>query len=78
MSMSEMIPRMNDDQLATLRGNAERLEQSGTARQRADAAELIPMIAAELAERLARKPAPVKKPRAKKVKVEAAPEAAAA
>ncbi|HEX8233325.1 MAG TPA: hypothetical protein VF559_08280 [Caulobacteraceae bacterium] len=71
MSMSEMIPRMNDDQLATLRGNAVRLEQSGTGKQRTDAAELLPLIAAEVAERIARKPAPVKKARVKKVKAAA-------
>jgi hypothetical protein len=76
MSMSEMIPRMNDDQLATLRGNAVRLEQSGTDRQRTDAAELLPLIAAEVAERIAKKPVPVKKPRVTK-KAKAAEAAAA-
>jgi hypothetical protein len=65
MSIAERLPTMVDAELVTLRANALRLEAAGGA-QMAKAAELLPLIDAEIAERLARKPpkAPPK-PRAK-------------
>ena len=39
-----------------MRANAVRLADSGAPKQKADAAELLPAIEAELAERLAKKP----------------------
>lgn len=68
MSMADLIPTLDDEGLANLRANAQRLENSGVARQAEQAAALLPLIDAELAERLSRLPpkAPPK-PRAKKV-----------
>jgi hypothetical protein len=51
-----------------LRDNAARLSQSGSAKQRADAERLMPLVEAELAERKARAPAPVRKPPVRKAK----------
>ncbi|ROP99967.1 hypothetical protein EDC65_1762 [Stella humosa] len=56
------LPQLPDDDLQTLSMNAERLEQNGTAGQKAQAAAMLPAIRAALAERAAAKP-PVK-PRA--------------
>lgn len=68
MSMADLIPTLDDEGLANLRANAQRLENSEIARQAEQAAALLPLIDAELAERLSRVPpkAPPK-PRAKKV-----------
>ncbi|MBP7650927.1 MAG: hypothetical protein KBF34_11635 [Phenylobacterium sp.] len=68
MSMADLIPTLDDEGLANLRANAQRLEGSGVARQAEQASALLPLIEAELAERLSRVPpkAPPK-PRAKKV-----------
>lgn len=66
------LPAMTDDALATLRANAERLENSGTPPQRTAAAALLPAIRAEVAARVVARP-----PRAKpaKPRVKAAPKA---
>ena len=56
MSMSDRIPGMSDPDLATLHANAQRLEQSGAPAQQKAAAEMLPLIAAELAERESKKP----------------------
>lgn len=68
MSMADLIPTLDDEGLANLRANAQRLESSEVARQAEQASALLPLIDAELAERLSRVPpkAPPK-PRAKKV-----------
>ena len=51
MSVLEMIPTMADDALGNLRANAARLERAGSSAQRAQAAQLLPVIEAELASR---------------------------
>ena len=51
MSVLEMIPTMADDALGNLRANAARLERAGPSAQRAQAAQLLPVIQAELASR---------------------------
>ena len=56
MNMLERIPEMTDQELATLHGNAQRLESAGAPAQQKAAAEMLPAINAELAEREARKP----------------------
>lgn len=60
MAIQDLIPAMEDKDLATLRGNAHRLEASGSAKQQAAASDLLPLIDAEIATRKAR--APVKTP----------------
>jgi hypothetical protein len=79
MTLADMIPNLDDKELATLRDNARRLEASGAGRQQQQAAEAMPLIEAELAARLALKP-PKKtaKPRLTKAAKEAAAAAAAA
>jgi hypothetical protein len=49
--MTAKIPTMDDASLAVLHGNAERLQQSGTAAQKSAASALMPAIEAELASR---------------------------
>ena len=61
MTMADLIPTMHDADLTSLRANAERLEATGTDKQKRDAAELLPLISAEIAERKAK--APPKAPR---------------
>lgn len=67
MAISDLIPTMDDQALANLRANAQRLAVSGAARQQTDAAALIPLIEAEVADRIARKPAKAVKPKAVRV-----------
>ena len=57
MSIDERIPSLTDQELANLQSNALRLADSGSAKQKADADRLMPLIQAELAERRARAPA---------------------
>ena len=80
MSMVDRIPGMSDADLASLHANAQRLETEGTTPgQKAAAAEMLPVIAAELAQRQAAKPKPAAKPRktaAKKTAKKTAPDAA--
>lgn len=61
MSIEERIPALSDKDLATLQDNALRLQQTGVAKQKNEAERILPLIEAELAERRARKPAPVRK-----------------
>ena len=70
MSMADLIPTLHDADLASLQSNAERLETTGTDKQKRDAAELLPLIAAELADRKAK--APPKPPRKTPVRKKAA------
>ena len=56
MTMADLIPTMADADLVSLNGNAQRLEITGTAKQQRDAAELLPLIAAEIADRKAKAP----------------------
>lgn len=58
MTLAERIPGYDDAELKSLRDNAQRLEQTGTASQQRAAAELLPAIQAELEARLALKPKP--------------------
>jgi hypothetical protein len=46
VTIEERIPEMTDKELENLRGNAERLVQSGSAKQQAEAARLLPIIEA--------------------------------
>jgi len=55
MTLAERIPDLDDDALKTLRANAHRLQAEGGRRQE-EAAMLLPLIDAELAERQARNP----------------------
>ncbi|MEO6339263.1 MAG: hypothetical protein ABIO39_04420 [Caulobacteraceae bacterium] len=56
MAIQDLIPVMEDKDLVTLRGNARRLETTGSAKQQAAATELLPLIEAEMATRKARLP----------------------
>lgn len=58
MVIDERLPGMSDNELATLRSNAERLLQTGVAKQKNEAERLIPLIHAEQAERRAKAPPP--------------------
>ena len=60
MDVASRLPSMTDQQLATMLGNAERLGLAGTNKQKGEAARLMPLIQAEIEERKARAPAPVK------------------
>lgn len=81
MALADMIPTMSDPDLKALRVNAARLSEHGAAQQQTAATDILPVIDAEMADRAARNPKPVKaapKPRAKKkVAVEADAEAEA-
>ena len=61
MTMADRIPGMSDQDLRTLHANAERLQRDGKPGPQAAAGELLPLIAAEMAQREAAKPAPAKK-----------------
>ena len=55
MDLLAKLPEMSEDALANLRNNAKRLQQTGTAAQRSDAAALLPAVEAEIgARRLAK------------------------
>ena len=71
MAIADMLPTMDDSALASLRVNAARLQDSAAGAQQKQAALLLPLIDAELAERDARKPPKpprVTKPRVRAVK----------
>lgn len=53
MSITDMIPTLDDTALANLRINATRLEASGVGSRQKEAALLLPLIDAELATRKA-------------------------
>lgn len=55
MDLVAKLPAMEDDALAVLHENAERLEQTGTKAQSSAAAALMPALEAELANRRAAK-----------------------
>ena len=64
MDMATRLPSLTDQQLATMLGNAERLGQSGSNKQKSEATRLIPLIQAEIEERRARAPEkPARRPR---------------
>ncbi len=75
MNLAEKLPGMADTDLKSLLANARRLEVSGAPRQQGDAANLIPLIEAEMKRR---KPAPAPKAprRVAAPKVAKAPKAA--
>ena len=60
MDMAAKLPSMTDQQLATMLGNAQRLGHAGTNKQKGEAQRLMPLIQAEIDDRKARAPAPVK------------------
>ena len=63
--LADMIPAMSDPDLKALRANAARLSESGSAVQMNTAAEILPLIDAEVERRAADKTmTAVKKPRA--------------
>lgn len=70
------VPQMADDALVSLRVNALRLSESGSALQRVAATQLLPVVDAEIAERKAAKKAaaPPKAPRVSKKKAAPKPE----
>lgn len=61
MDLIAKLPEMSDDALSNLRANARRLQTTGSAGQRSEAAALLPAVEAEIgARRMARaKPARV-------------------
>ncbi len=84
MSLLEKIPLLDDAALKNLLDNAKRLGASGSPKQQADAAELLPALEAAVAERkavklgaaaekraLTKKPAAPKAPKATKAKTAA-------
>ena len=76
MSAADMIPTLPDDALDRLRLNAVRIEAGPPGAKQKSAADLLPLIDAEMAERKARLPPPTPKTRKPKVaKAAAAPAA---
>lgn len=78
MTLLEKIPQLDDSALKNLLDNARRLETSGSVKQKADAAELLPALEAAVAARKAvkleaaaekrsasRKPAAARAPKSK-------------
>ena len=66
-SIADRLPDLADEQLVNLRANTTRLSTAGTDRQKAEAETLLPLVEAEIADRKAKLPVPVKavrKPRA--------------
>lgn len=61
MTIAEKLPSMTDKEIEALRTNAVRLSESGVAKQKLAADELLPLIAAEIADRKAKQPAPAPK-----------------
>ena len=83
MAIADMLPTMDAKDLAALRTNAVRL-QEGAGKQQSAAADLLPLIDAELAERAANAPPPppkaprkpaVRKPKAAKAAADESPAA---
>jgi hypothetical protein len=76
MAIDERIPDYSDKELGSLHVNVQRLAQTGSTMQRAEAERLMPLIDAELAARKARAPvraSPVRKAAAKKSRAKSAP-----
>ena len=78
MAIADIIPRLDDKELANLRENALRLSGSEDARKQAAAAELLPSLEAEIERRLSLAPPKVSKPRTKAAIAAAAAAAAEA
>jgi hypothetical protein len=78
LAIADLIPSLTDVELVNLKNNALRLSESGTPAQMAAAVEITPLVEAEMAERIARKPAKAKPVRRKKVVVQAEAEDAEA
>jgi hypothetical protein len=73
MTLNDRIPDMSDPDLTSLHANAQRLETAGSAAQQKAAAEILPVITAELERREAAKPPkPAPKKRVVKAKTKAA------
>ena len=58
MAIADMLPTMAAPDLATLRSNAVRWSEGAVPKQQAAAADLLPLIDAELADRAANAPPP--------------------
>ncbi|MDP8916194.1 MAG: hypothetical protein M3M95_03110 [Pseudomonadota bacterium] len=58
MTIADKLPAMGDKDLATLRTNAVRWTEGSEPKQQAAAADLLPLIDAELADRKAKAPPP--------------------
>lgn len=82
MTIADKLPAMGDKDIATLRTNALRWQDGSDAKQQSAAADLIPLIDAELADRKAKAPPPPpkapRKPSAKTLAKKAAEAATAA
>ena len=76
MTIADKLPDMADKDLATLRTNAVRWQDGAVAKQQEAAAELLPLIDAELADRKAKAPPPP--PKAPRKAAVRKPKAAAA
>ena len=74
MAVADMLPKMDDKALDSLRANALRLQDEPESARQKQAVLLLPLIEAELAEREARKPP--KPPRVVRKKPPAAVKAA--
>jgi hypothetical protein len=57
MTLAERIPTLSDSELAALQANALRISENADDKKAASAAELLPLIAAELAQRAVSKAA---------------------
>jgi hypothetical protein len=68
MAVADMIPQLSDAELASLKSNAVRQEASAEGARKAAAAELLPLIEAEIAARLETRPKPAPKVRAARAK----------
>ena len=66
MALADLIPTMDDAQLKTLRENAVRIQEGDDPARQNAAAEILPVIDAEMADRAAKNPKPAPKPRAKR------------
>lgn len=76
MAIDERITEFSDKELAALHENIVRLAQSGSAKQQAEAARLMPLVDAELAARKARAPVKPARKTATKAKKAVAPDPA--
>jgi hypothetical protein len=79
MTIADKLPEMDDKDLVVLRANAVRLQEGSAPKQQAAAADLLPLIDAEMADRKAKlPPPPPKAPRKPSAKTVAAKKAKAA
>lgn len=61
MAVADLLPTMAAPDLVTLRANAERWQAGSVPKQQAAAADLLPLIDAEMADRAAKAPPPAPK-----------------